>query len=238
MNFMMIDTETANDLDYPIAYDIGYEVFNDKGETLEAASLTNRDIFLDKDFMATAYYAAKIPNYWKEIWAKQRELISWREIKWRIFEACKRYDCHIVAAHNARFDNRALNLTQRYITTSRHRYFLPYDTEWWDTLKMAKAVLSDDETYTNFCKFYGFMTANNKPKFTAEVVYKFISGDIDFDEAHTGLEDVKIEKEIFLYCLSRNPDLDGRLWPPKEEPPRVLEPWEIELEKLLSDYCA
>ena len=67
-----------------------------------------------------------------------------------------------------------------------------------------------------------------KPKFTAEVIYKFITGDVDFEERHTGLEDVKIEKEIFLYCLSRKPEIDGRLWKPEPKPSPKKEDWEIE----------
>lgn len=234
MNYMMIDSETTNSLEDPLVYDVGFEVFDDSGRTIETASLTNKDVFLDKEFMSSAYYATKIPNYWKEIWAKKRELISWKEIKWRVFDACKRNGCTIIAAHNAMFDNRALNLTQRYITTSRYRYFLPFGVEWHDTLKMAREVLAQDETYNNFCNFYGYTTTRGKPRFTAEVVYKFISGDVDFEEKHTGLEDVKIEKDIFLYCLARKPDIDGRLWKPKPEPPRKMEPWEIELQKLLA----
>lgn len=234
MNYMIIDSETCNSLDDPLVYDVGFEVFDDCGRTIETASLTNKDVFLDKDFMSSAYYAEKIPNYWKEIWAKKRELISWKEIKWRVFDACKRNGCIIVAAHNAMFDNRALNLTQRYITTSRYRYFLPFGVEWHDTLKMAREVLAQDKAYNNFCNFYGYTTTRGKPKFTAEVVYKFISGDIDFEERHTGLEDVKIEKDIFLYCLARKPDIDGRLWKPKPVPERKMEPWEIELQELLS----
>jgi len=234
MNYMMIDTETTNSLDDPFAYDVGFEVFDRDGNTIEIASLTNKDLFLDKNFMSTAYYAEKIPNYWKEIWAKERELLTWREIKWRVFDACKRNDCQIVAAHNAMFDNRALNLTQRYITTSQYRYFLPYGVTWWDTLKMAREVLGKDETYARFCEYFGYTTVRGKPRFTAEIVYKYISGDIDFEERHTGLEDVKIEKDIFLYCLDRAPDIDGRLWKPKPEPPRKMEPWEIELQELLA----
>ena len=199
MNYMMIDTETTNSLDDPLAYDVGFEVFDRNGKTIETASLTNKDLFLDK-----------------------------------VFDACKRNDCQIVAAHNAMFDNRALNLTQRYITTSQHRYFLPYGITWWDTLKMAREVLGNDETYIRFCEYFGYTTTRGKPRFTAEIVYKFISGDIDFEERHTGLEDVKIEKDIFLYCLNRVPDIDGRLWKPKPEPPRKMEPWEIELQELLA----
>jgi len=234
MNYMILDCETTNSLEDPIVYDVGYEVFDDSGKTIEIASLTNKDIFLDKEFMSSAYYAEKIPTYWKEIWAKQRQLLTWKEIKWRVFDACKRHACQIVAAHNAMFDNRALNLTQRYITTSRYRYFLPYGVTWWCTLKMAREVLKNDETYKYFCQFYNYTTKQGKPRYTAEIIYRFISGEIDFNEAHVGIDDVKIEKEIFLYCLARMPDIDGRLWRPKPEPPKKLEPWEIELQELLS----
>lgn len=234
MNYMILDCETTNSLEDPIVYDVGYEVFDDDGKTIEIASLTNKDIFLDKEFMSSAYYAEKIPTYWKEIWAKQRQLLTWKEIKWQVFDACKRHSCQIVAAHNAMFDNRALNLTQRYITTSRYRYFLPYGVTWWCTLKMAREVLKNDETYKYFCQFYNYTTKQGKPRYTAEIIYRYISGEIDFNEAHVGIDDVKIEKEIFLYCLNRMPDIDGRLWPPKPEPPKKLEPWEIELQELLA----
>jgi len=234
MNFMMIDTETTNSLDDPIVYDVGYEIFDENGATIEKASMTNKDIFLDKEFMSTAYYAEKIPNYWKEIWAKKRELLSWREIKWRVFDACKRNDCEIVAAHNARFDRLALNLTQRYITTSKHRFFLPYGTTWWCSLRMVKEILKENEEYKKFCKYYNFMTANNQPRYTAEIVYKFLTGDVDFEEVHQGIDDVEIEKEIFLWCLKQKPDIDGRLFKPKPEPVKPLEPWEIEIAELMA----
>lgn len=233
MNVIMIDVETTNSLDDPIVYDVGYEVFDFSGETFESASLVNSDIFLDKSMMNTAYYAKKVPDYWRQIWAKERQVKEWKEIKWQIFDACKRHNCEIAVAHNAMFDSRALNLTQRYITTSRYRYFLPYGVDWWCTLKMAREVLKNDETYQNFCTFMGYTTQKGKPRYTAEILYRYISGELDFEEKHTGLEDVRIEKEIFLYCVNKMPDIDGRLWPPKPEPPKKLEPWEIELEELL-----
>lgn len=235
MNYMMIDTETTNSLDDPLVYDVGYEVFDESGATIETASMTNKDIFLDADFMATAFYADKIPNYWKEIWAKKRELLSWCEIKWKVFDACKRNGCTIVAAHNARFDRMALNLTQRYITTSRYRFFLPYGTTWWCSLRMAKEILKDNQEYRNFCKYFGYWANNNQPRYTAEILYQFISGDVYFEEKHQGIDDVKIEKEIFLWCLAQKPDIDGRLFKPKEEPKPPPEPWEIELAALLAD---
>ena len=209
---MMIDTETTNDIDDPIVYDVGYEVFDLNGNVYESGSLVNKDIFLDKDLMSIAYYADKIPLYWKQIWAKEREVMTWAKIKNRIFEVCKRNNCKIISAHNARFDNRSLNLTQRYITTSRWRYFLPYGTEWWCTLKMCREVFANDKHYKEWCFNNDFITANNQPQMTAEVVYRYLTNNPQFIESHTALEDVAIEKDIFIYCLRQNPEIDGRLW--------------------------
>ena len=214
---MMLDSETTNSLEDPICYDVGYRVFDLAGNVYEEASMVNADIFLDKEFMASAYYADKIPNYWRDIWEKKRELLAWRVIKARIWEAIERNGVKIVSAHNARFDYRSLHLTQRYITTSRWRYVLPWGCEWWDTLKMCREVFKADENYRPWCEERGYITATNQPKMTAEVVYRYITGDENFTESHTGLEDVKIEMEIFKYCLDKIPDIDGRAFPPKDK---------------------
>ena len=214
---MMIDTETTNSLEDPICYDVGFRVFDLAGNIYEEASMVNADIFLDPAHMESAYYAEKIPNYWRDIWEKKRELLTWAKIKWRVFDACKRHGVEIISAHNARFDYRSLNLTQRYITTSRWRWFTPWGLEWWDTLKMCREIFKKDENYKPWCVEHGYMTANNQPRITAEIVYRYITGNNDFTESHTGLEDVKIEAEIFKYCLAKNPEIDGRLWKPRDE---------------------
>lgn len=213
---MIIDSETTNSLDDPLVYDVGYSVFDLTGRIYEEASIANKDIITDPEYMATAYYAEKIPDYWREIFLRERELLTWDKIKWRVFDVCKRNNARIIAAHNARFDNRALNMTQRYITTSRWRYFLPYGVEWYDTLKMCRQTFKNDPHYKPWCIENGFLTKQNQPQMTAEVVYKYITGNLDFKEAHTGLEDVRIERDIFLYCMLQDPDLDGRLWPDKK----------------------
>ena len=214
---LMLDSETTNSLDDPIVYDVGYSVFNLRGEVFEEASLANKDIITDNEYMQYAFYLDKLPLYSQEIAEGKRELLPWDKIKWRVYDVCKRNSCRIVAAHNARFDNRALNLTQRYITTSRWRYFLPYGVEWYDTLKMCRQIFKNDKLYKPWCVEHGFMTKNNLPQMTAEVVYKYITNNLDFVEKHTGLEDVKIERDIFLYCMAQDPDLDGKLWKNNDE---------------------
>ena len=105
-----------------------------------------------------------------------------------------------------------MNTTQRYETSSKYRYFLPYNIKWWDTLKMSRAILKDNEDYTTFCWENEYLTKNLKIRYTAEIIYRWLSQNVEFEESHTGLEDVKIEREIFEFLYHANPEFDGALW--------------------------
>ena len=63
----MLDTETTNDIDCPIVYDVGYQIFTLEDGLLCEKSFVNADVFLDNDLMASAYFAEKIPTYWEDI---------------------------------------------------------------------------------------------------------------------------------------------------------------------------
>jgi hypothetical protein len=209
---LMIDTETTNNFDDPFVYDTGYQIFSLAEGTLLERSFVNADVFFRDDLMRDAYFADKIPQYLDDVRNGKRIAKLWKVIKNAIYCDCKNFDVKIACAHNAMFDSRALNKTQRYITTSRYRYVLPFGVEWWDTLKMARLTLKDNETYQRFCFNHGFITQNGQPQFTAEVIYRYLIQNTEFEEEHTGLEDVKIERKIFEYCWVNDPTIDGRLW--------------------------
>lgn len=209
---IMLDCETTNNINCPIVYDVGYQIFTLADGVLCERSFVNADVFLDPELMENAYFADKIPQYWEDIKAGRRTLARWSTIKKQIRIDCLRYDVKIACAHNASFDNRALNTTQRYITTSKNRYFLPFGIEWWDTLKMSRAVLKQDENYGAFCYDNDYLTKNGCRRYTAEIIYRWLSGKEEFTESHTGLEDVKIEREIFNFCIEKMPEINGKLW--------------------------
>ena len=213
----MLDCETTNDIECPFVYDLGYQVFNINEGVLCERSFVNADIFLDKELMASAYFIDKVPQYWEEIKDKKRILKKWFNIKKQLAEDCELFDVHFACAHNAMFDSRALNTTQRYQTTSKFRYFMPYGIEWLDTLKMSRQILKNNDEYGEFCYNNDYITKNGQRRYTAEIIYRFLTDCVDFEESHTGLEDVKIERKIFEYCLASMPEIDGRLWPKDEE---------------------
>ena len=212
---IMLDTETANDLIDSLPYDIGFKVIDTKGNAYENHSYVNSDIFCDEpELMASSYYADKIPSYLEDLSNGKRQLKNTFEIRKILCNTVKKYDCQFIVAHNARFDYRALNNIQRWTTKSKYRYFLPYGLEIWDTLKMARDILLKMPTYVEFCFENGFVTKHKtpRPKLTAEVIYRFITNDIEFVEEHKGLEDVEIETEIFKYLVRQHKPMRKKLF--------------------------
>lgn len=209
---IMIDTETTNDIDCPIVYDVGYQIFSLKNGLLCERSFVNADVFLDAQLMSSAYFKDKIPQYWDDISNGKRTLARWATIKKQLRTDCFKYNVKIACAHNAAFDNRALNTTQRYLTTSKNRYFLPFGIKWWDTLKMARNTLKNNDDFGMFCYDNDYLTKRGCRRYTAEIIFRWLTQNNDFEESHTGLEDVKIEKMIFEYLINENPEINGLLW--------------------------
>lgn len=211
MNFMVLDTEATNGLEEPLAYDIGWAVIDENGEVLKTESYAVAEIFLDKELMEQAYFAEKIPQYWNEIKNGDRKLARMSTIYRSLKADCEAYGITEIYAHNARFDDLSLKLTQRFISGSKYRYFLPYGSKICDTLKMARKAFGNDSEYRNFCDTNNYKTPRGQYKMTAEVLYRFISGQNDFEEVHKGLDDVLIEKEILIECRRRGV-VDGALY--------------------------
>lgn len=222
---LVIDTETANgtvtkegktDFRDCQVYDFGYAVIDKRGNVYDTGSFVNSQIFEKNYFMESAYYADKIPQYKEDIKSGKRILTDWFNIKQEVKRICDLYNIKAICAHNAAFDVRACNSTQRYLTKSKFRYFFPYGIEIWDSLKMARDVILKQPTYIRFCQQNGYTTATGKPKATAEILYRYIILDNDFIEKHTGLEDVLIEKEIIAYCFRQKRKMRKCLYGAKE----------------------
>ena len=218
---LVIDTETCP-LDKTLktvlpnnmfVYDVGWAVVDKRGKVYDTKSFVNADIFLvEKELMKSAYYADKLPKYWKEIKSCERVLTSFYNIRKALLETITEYDITEIYAHNMRFDYGTLQNTQRWLTKSKYRYFFPKDVIICDTLKMARDVILKMPTYRKFCEENGLLTKNGRLSASAENLYKFITKDTTFVESHTGLEDVLIEKEILAYCFKQHKKMRRKLW--------------------------
>lgn len=201
--YLVLDTETANGFGDPMVYDFGFALVDALGIVYAVGSYVVRNIYYwQKRMMKTAYYADKIPQYDIDIANGSRQVVNLEYIRKLVCSLCEEYDCTL-CAHNHSFDFRALTATQRYTTKSARRDFFPSDVDFIDTLDLAKQLLKNDNDYYVWCFRNNGLTKNDKPRFTAEILYRYITGDVDFVESHTGFEDVMIEKEILRYCMER-----------------------------------
>ena len=224
INYLMgLDTETCNglmdgdklDLSQSIVYDIGWVITDRQGRIYEQRSFLIYEVFVAmKDVMASAYYAEKIPMYWEQVKTGQRKLVRFQTMYNQFWNDVKTYNVKNVFAHNARFDYNALNNTIRFLTKSNKRYFFPKKIEIWDTLKMSRQTIGKQKSYREWCFRNNFVTKHRTPqvRLTAEILYRYITGNVTFKESHTGLEDVLIETKILVHCFKQHKKMEKRLF--------------------------
>lgn len=204
---MVLDTETANSVEQPLPYDFGWAVVDtNSGEIVETASYVCAEIFCDKSMMEQAYFAEKIPSYWKEIKSGQRKLTGFLKIRKALWACLKAYGIKQVCAYNMGFDRRATNNDTRFLTSSFLRWFFPYNVEFVCIWHMACTSFLNTSDYVNYATTHGFVSEAGNIQTSAECAYRFLTGDADFAESHTGLEDVLIEVAILLNCLKVGDD--------------------------------
>jgi len=210
--YMVLDTETANSVEEPLPYDIGWAICDRKGNIYEKRSYVCTEVFLDMaDVMVSAYYAEKIPNYWDDIKAGKRILTGMWKIRKAMLEDIKKYKVCEVCAYNMGFDKRALNNLIRYVSKSWRRWWFPFGTKFTCIWNMACNSILNRTTYIKFAVKNGLISDSNNIFTSAECAYRYITDSVDFVESHTGLEDVEIEVEIMAECFRQHKALEKEI---------------------------
>lgn len=209
--FIVLDTETANSIKFPLPYDLGYKVMNKKGETVVSRSLCIYEIYVgQKEMMKTAYYSNKLPQYEDELKNGQRKLVKLYTARKMILEDMETYKTNRVYAYNMNFDKRALNNDQKFITDYRYHYFFPKDTDFRCIWNMACQVLLARPSYIKFALANNYVSEKGNILTNAECCYRYITKNTEFQEAHKGIDDVNIEAEILLECFRQHKKMDTK----------------------------
>jgi len=217
--YLVFDTEVCNcpkidgqlDVENGQVYDLGMQVVDKDGYIYDEYSIVNGDVFWGMpSAMKEAYFADKRPQYVADILAGKRKVLNTWEMYKLVKRLCEEYNIKACIAHNARFDIKVLNATMRYQTKSRCRWFFPYGIPIWDTMKMANDTICKQKRYKEFCEENGYMTNHATPQVrkTAEIIWRYLTDDVTFEEEHTGLADVEIEAQIFAECVRQHKHME------------------------------
>lgn len=213
--YLVVDVETANDLDFPLVYDVGFLVGDKQGNILEKFSFSVSEMFDHyQDLLQSAYYAEKLPSYATEEATGQRIKTSFFSMRKVFIDILKKYNIKEVYAYNASFDRRALNTTQRYLTKSKYRWFFPYGIKFKCIWNMACTTIFQQKTFKKMAQAKNWKTASGlNISSNAETAYKYITGEDNFIEQHKGIDDVLIEYEILLRCVNQHKKIKTNINP-------------------------
>ena len=210
---MFIDTETIGSLfakESVLPFEIGMKIFDTETQkVVKEKSYLVRKFFNNKYIMLSSFSATKYPSYFEKIDTDKRyKVYSVKEIAQDIEKIANRYNIKIMVAHNGGFDKNAMTRLFEEFGTNN-----PFEkSDLLDTMELSK-VITYSKDYTNYCienknrlnsvKESCFITNSGRVRTTAQAIYCYLSNNSQFEEAHTGLEDIDIEIEIFKASLER-----------------------------------
>lgn len=204
--FMILDTETCNDL----VFDFGYKVIDRKGNMVAEGSFVCEEFMNHPetlDMFNDPFTKTKIAQYYFELFmgTEAFTVLPFAEIRSTINKVQKAFKA-TVCAYNAGFDASHLTKTAKYFG---YADFFKSKVKYLDIWNMALSVLCNSRNYLKFCAAHGLTTAKGHPQTGAEAVYKYLKNAPEFEEKHTAREDCEIEAFIFCKILSRKRKFDS-----------------------------
>jgi hypothetical protein len=202
---IVLDVETAGNINLPKVYDLGFAVIERKGgKILSEHSYIIPEIFWGcQKNMKTAYYADKIPQYCEGLANDIWKVKPFMECRTLIADIMREEQISKVYAYNCRFDRDALAHTAHILSEGAVNTFFPDGTKFCDIWRMACETIMLQTGFAKFCVKHGFVSPAGNLRTSAEVCYAYINNRPDFAEHHTGLDDVMIENAILQYCFKQ-----------------------------------
>ena len=205
MNIVVFDTETTS-LDKPFVYNIGYVIGDTDGNVLLRRDFVVEQIWHNLPLFSTAYYAEKRSLYIESMRARKTSLDKFGYICQRMIRDFREYSVERAFAYNSPFDEKVFDFNCDWFKCNN-----PFDNIPIVDIRGFAIKYLVDSMYKGFCDENEYFTDTGNYSTTAEIMYRFISGNKDFIEDHTALSDSEIEFKILLACLECGADINEEI---------------------------
>ena len=203
---ILLDTETVSKQGQTLVYDLAWLVIDNNGNVIEEHNFIIDEVYSD----FPALFDSQFITYGKYLWYSDAlahgmlESVSAFDALNALYLSMCEYNVSFVTAYNVPFDLRAINETCKQFEVLNpldvYEHLTGVSLNIMDLWRLAKSHIVT-KPYKQFCADNGFLTdKHKKPKTSAEIVYKWISDNVDFVEDHTALSDCLIEVEIYVKC--------------------------------------
>lgn len=203
MNIMVFDTETTS-LDKPFCYNVGYQIVSTETcKILVARDYVVEQVWHNLPLFQSAYYAEKRPIYVARMRAHQAVMDKFGYICRQMARDIKQFEVEHAYAYNSSFDDKVFTFNCDWYKCSN-----PFDTVQIHDIRGYAHKYIVDEDYIAYCEEHQLFTETGNYSTTAEAIYRYISGDDDFNEEHTALRDSVIETDILFYTINRGANIE------------------------------
>lgn len=203
---ILLDTETVSKQGETLVYDLAWLVIDNNGNVIEEHNFIIDEVYSDFPTLFDSQFItySKYQWYSDALAHGMLESVSAFDALNALYLSMCEYNVSFVTAYNVPFDLRAINETCKQFDVLNpldvYERLTGVSLDIMDLWRLAKSHIVT-KPYEQFCADNGFLTdKHKKAKTSAEIVYRWISDDVDFTEDHTALSDCLIEVEIYIKC--------------------------------------
>lgn len=209
MNIMIFDTETTS-LDKPFCYNIGYVIYDtDTDQVIMTKDFVCEQVWHNPMLFTTAYYSNKREIYILRMRKREAILKKFGYICQEMIRDIKNYEIECAYAYNSPFDEKVFNFNCDWFKCNN-----PFDNiKIIDIRGYAHKYICNTDEYKRFCEEHNFFTESGNYSTTAEILFRYLTEDINFEEEHTAMWDSIIETDILRACMQFTDDITEDIKP-------------------------
>jgi len=210
---MTLDTETSYKF-YPFdiengknvkpIWNIAWIITESTGKVVKTAN------FYPQEYREIVAPSAEVDICERPYLVPAQYLDKWEYIIYHLIEDMTQYGIDTIGAYNAMFDRDRIRDMNRYTGIDLKLSF--YDI--WNLAVTTQCLNTD---YFTFCETYGYISEKGNLKTSAEIMYRYLTQNTSFVEAHLALDDCRIEAEIYRICnasrcKTKSKEIRGNVW--------------------------